>query len=172
MRRGLLLCVCLAVAMLLVTLLAAPADAVRTTAECLDLGFDKDVVRCTACEKLFMVTQSTALQHECADCCVATEEDAAASSATYPAARIEARGLRRALEATSMGALAMFYRTYVNEPYYEHLTFVEKYTAIYPQMVLVDAEGKDALTWRIAGWSPETLHEFLSKKILVEEAAD
>lgn len=167
MRRSFFACLCLSLALLL-AVVALPSHATRTSAECLDLGFDKDVVRCTSCEKLFMVTHSSELHAECNDCCTATEEDAAASSLKYPSARIEVRGVRRALDATSMGALAMFYRTFANELYFPRLTFVEKYTAMYPQLVLVDADGKDALTWRIAGWAPETLHEFLSKKILVD----
>ncbi|KPA80899.1 hypothetical protein ABB37_04304 [Leptomonas pyrrhocoris] len=144
------------------------AHAARTQAECLDLGFDKDVLRCTSCEKLLMVTQSTELQQECLGCCVASDDDAAAANAKYTAARIEGRNVFQMLEASSRSPLSMFYRTYKEQPYFEHLSFNDKYSILYPQIILVDDEAKDAVTLRISGWSPETLHKFLSKKIHVD----
>lgn len=167
MRCSLLSSLCLVVVLLAPTMAVLSARAGRTDAECLDLGFHKDVLRCHHCEKLYMVTQSTELQQECQDCCMTDGDDAATSNAKYAAARIEVRGIFRLLDVTKVNLLALFHRTYKDEPYFENLSFHDKYSVIYPQVVLVDADGKDAVTLRIGGWSPETLHEFLTKKIQV-----
>jgi hypothetical protein len=158
----------LAATTLLLVAATLPVHAKRTPAECLDLGFNKDVVRCKYCEKLFLVTQSAEMQQECQDCCTAENDDVDEANKKYPAARIEGRYIFRALEASSVGSLAVFYRTYKEEPYFQYLSFNDEYAALYPQIVLVDDEGKDAATVRITMWSPETLHKFFSKKIKVE----
>lgn len=167
MRRALFYCLCLVV-VLWATAAAEPAHTPFSHSECLLRGFDKDVVQCKNCEKLFMLTKSTELKAECEKCCTAIKGDAAEAQTRYAAARIEGRQIFRALDASSMGALAMFYRTFKKEPYFEHLSFSDRQSALYPQIVLLDDDGKEALTLRITGWSPETLHDFLTKKIKVE----
>ncbi|KAK7201768.1 hypothetical protein NESM_000242900 [Novymonas esmeraldas] len=143
---------------------AAPASA----SECLDLGFDADTVRCSACEKLFLMTQSSELRRECEGCCVADDDsDVAEDQVTYTSARIEGRGIVRAMAATEVNVLAVFKRAHASEPYFQHISFVDRFSATHPQVVLVGSDSKDAVTMPITGWSADTLHNFFKKKIHV-----
>ncbi|KPI84702.1 hypothetical protein ABL78_6248 [Leptomonas seymouri] len=169
MRRMLLFCFVEALVVLLAVMTTAtPVNAARTQAECLELGFDKDMVRCTYCEKLFIVTQSPVLQQECLDCCISSEDDAEAATVKYPAARIELRNLPHSMQPSSTGLVATFRRMLRGRPYFNQVSFIKKNSIFYPQVVLVDDEAKDAVRFSIMGWSLETLDKFLTEKIRVD----
>ncbi|TPP47565.1 hypothetical protein CGC21_31035 [Leishmania donovani] len=157
---------CLAAALLSVVIALPSMPAPETVADCLGLGFEKDVVSCRLCAKLLLVTQNDELRKECESCCTA-DKGGAADDVTYVSARIELRGIARATAPSEINSLAIFKRTRRLEPYFKYISFVEKSSMMFPQVVLVGSDPKDDLTMHITGWSAEALHDLFRKKIRV-----
>ncbi|CAJ1009680.1 hypothetical protein Q4I28_004994 [Leishmania naiffi] len=119
------------------------------------------------CSTLFLMTQNTELRQECERCCIAGEGDAA-DDVTYVSGRIELRNIAHVMESWEVSSLTIFKRKYKSEPYFKHLSFVEKSSLLFPQVVLVGSDPQDVLTLQIAGWPPETIHDLFRKKIKVK----
>ncbi|KAG5500969.1 hypothetical protein GH5_04558 [Leishmania sp. Ghana 2012 LV757] len=166
MRTNALVTLCLTAALLSIVL-APPSKATSSTSsDCGALGFEKDVVKCSMCAKLFLMTQNRELQQECERCCTVSGGDRA-DDGTYVSARIEVRGMARALAPWEVNVIATFKRTYKAEPYFKHISFVERSSSVLPHVVLVGSDPKDVLTMHITGWSAEALHDLFRKKIRV-----
>ncbi|KAG5475319.1 hypothetical protein LSCM1_03432 [Leishmania martiniquensis] len=166
MRATALVLLCLTAALLSVVV-ALPSEVAQATAsECLDLGFEKDVVRCNMCAKLFLMTQHEELRWQCESCCTVSEGDRT-DDVIYVSARIEVRGMARMIAPWQVNSIAMFKRTYSSEPYFKHISFVERSSQMFPRVVLVSSDPKDVMTMHISGWSAETLHNLFRKKIRV-----
>ncbi|KAG5501437.1 hypothetical protein JKF63_03250 [Porcisia hertigi] len=169
MRLTTLALLCLIVA-LLNGIAPRPSKAAADTAsDCSELGFEKNVVRCSACAKLFLLTQSTELRQECEGCCTLDERGSAADDeVTYTSARIEGRGITHLIALSTVDGLALFMRKYKMEPYFKKISIVEKSSSLFPAVVLIGRDPKQTLTMRITGWSAETLHDLFRRKIRVE----
>lgn len=158
--------VCFVVTLSAVIASASPIDA----AECLALGFDASVARCSHCSLLLQHTNDPTLYDECKQCCTTTGDDDSAASATssklvtYHRGRIELdmRGLYPGSE------LARFVNEHASN--FDGLT-VQNVPRMQPRIVLLDDEGNAAETTRVQSWRCDLIVEYLQKKLVPAPAA-
>ncbi|ORC91673.1 uncharacterized protein TM35_000052690 [Trypanosoma theileri] len=128
----------------------------RTADECRSLGFEKGEVKCRYCPSLLQHTESAALHQECLSCCT---EDDQTEKRIYTHARIELRSVENELS-EPRSEITMFHRDY-KEKFGSRLTFVTRYNAWWPRLVLEDKNSGAELEVSLAGWTKDSLHDYL-----------
>ncbi|KAH9593068.1 hypothetical protein LSM04_008447 [Trypanosoma melophagium] len=130
----------------------------RTADACQQLGIDKNEAKCRYCAALLKHTESAAVEQECLSCCVEDEEDKKGRR-IYARARIELRAVEYEVS-ESRSEITMFYRAY-KEKFGPRLSFVSKYNALWPRLVLEEKDTGEEFEMSIVGWTKDGLHDYL-----------
>eukprot|EP00796_Vickermania_ingenoplastis_P008719 gene8722-6128_t len=144
--------------------LMAAAD--KSLEECERLGFMKDIVRCTDCDRLLFYTGSNTLLHECEACC-SNRSSHTEEKATFTEAHIEYAGMDRVLRERTSTEIGLFYEMYKNEPYFPRLKFKQVSSVAIPRIVLRDTSTLQQASVQIAFWEAETIHDYLKERLVV-----